>query len=631
VLAYGLDHGHFAGVPATVEVASTFHRVREDTGTGWPVAAAEHSGSECSHPAASSPSSPPHSTQIGSVQLFQQHCREAADVLPGKFEVEEVHALAIFDIRTLNGDRHGGNVLVCAAGEKSSRTWPATHEECHATAAGAEEEEGGEERQSSSTPGLTNGTTEGDSSTMDLSAVAPPPFAEADGGAAATSANDAGETAVLCGHDHRGGRGSPRFSRATAVCPPSSPYTFSPPELRRAGPRAGRAEAGPAVHLVPIDHSYICPSGYADPEYEWLAWPQAKRPFSTTSLAYIAELDAEADAQLVRAALLAHRHPLLHLLTDAGGAHDSGSDATQKAVGDADTNAEEVQTKGYGQHTDGSAWQHTTASNTAAATVANSSTATTTADVTPSSSSASRTTAADTGAEEETHSESTNDAEPPHSPPLVMDVTNSEHLLRCASHHDALSRFTTATAAPTREFDSPAAASLLQEMSCPSESDEEEVDGENGTEMSCAGVRLSRRRTTQYLQESATEASHAGARRHELHFMSTANVITYDKGAAEAAADVMRCTTHLLQIAALEFAKNAYEIGSLCRRARLTTPSVLEALIEDARDPGTWGVSMVVFDKLVREYLTRDSEEKDGTEGEGVHVTATQRDPNFIW
>jgi hypothetical protein len=56
--------------------------------------------------------------------------------------------------------------------------------------------------------------------------------------------------------------------------------------------------------LVPIDHSYILPEGFADPDQlDWMGWPQSKVAFSQEELSYIARLDAEGDRKTVSEAL----------------------------------------------------------------------------------------------------------------------------------------------------------------------------------------------------------------------------------------------------------------------------------------------------------------------------------------
>lgn len=135
ILAYRLDEGHSARVPHTMEVSIN--------------------------------------GRVGSLQRFVQHCAESADYLPGRFPVDDVHRIAILDLRMLNSDRHGGNILVC------------------------------------------NNT----------------------------------------------------------------------------------------MRLIPIDHSYVAPSGYADPEFEWMQWPQTRVPFSKETVAYVANLDAHRDRDAVDALL----------------------------------------------------------------------------------------------------------------------------------------------------------------------------------------------------------------------------------------------------------------------------------------------------------------------------------------
>jgi len=53
-------------------------------------------------------------------------------------------------------------------------------------------------------------------------------------------------------------------------------------------------------HLTPIDHAYSLPPTLEDASFDWLYWKQAKVPFSPDSLRYIAELDIEKDATILR-------------------------------------------------------------------------------------------------------------------------------------------------------------------------------------------------------------------------------------------------------------------------------------------------------------------------------------------
>lgn len=91
VIAYQLDHYHFANVPETIEVKMPnrlFQRKDEQKG--------------CKH---------------GSLQKFVQSsdgyaCKASCDMGPGSFPTDDVHRMGQLDIRLLNCDRHGGNALV---------------------------------------------------------------------------------------------------------------------------------------------------------------------------------------------------------------------------------------------------------------------------------------------------------------------------------------------------------------------------------------------------------------------------------------------------------------------------------------------------------------------------------------
>eukprot|EP00164_Ancoracysta_twista_P001000 GFYU01001305.1.p1 GENE.GFYU01001305.1~~GFYU01001305.1.p1 ORF type:complete len:413 (+),score=129.18 GFYU01001305.1:646-1884(+) len=56
----------------------------------------------------------------GSFQVYATHDCESWDVGPSIFPVSQVHSLGIFDLRVLNCDRHGGNILVRRGGMFSS-------------------------------------------------------------------------------------------------------------------------------------------------------------------------------------------------------------------------------------------------------------------------------------------------------------------------------------------------------------------------------------------------------------------------------------------------------------------------------------------------------------------------------
>ncbi|KAL5200466.1 hypothetical protein ABZP36_021669 [Zizania latifolia] len=53
------------------------------------------------------------SFKIGSLQMFIQNNGSCEDMGPHAFPVQEVHKIAVLDIRLANADRHVGNILVC--------------------------------------------------------------------------------------------------------------------------------------------------------------------------------------------------------------------------------------------------------------------------------------------------------------------------------------------------------------------------------------------------------------------------------------------------------------------------------------------------------------------------------------
>lgn len=54
------------------------------------------------------------------------------------------------------------------------------------------------------------------------------------------------------------------------------------------------------VVLIPIDHGYCLPESFEDCTFDWLYWPQAKHPYSPETVAYINNLDADKDIELLK-------------------------------------------------------------------------------------------------------------------------------------------------------------------------------------------------------------------------------------------------------------------------------------------------------------------------------------------
>lgn len=56
----------------------------------------------------------------------------------------------------------------------------------------------------------------------------------------------------------------------------------------------------PLYELIPIDHGFCLPETLEACYFEWLHWPQAMLPFTEDELKYIAEINIEADKELLR-------------------------------------------------------------------------------------------------------------------------------------------------------------------------------------------------------------------------------------------------------------------------------------------------------------------------------------------
>jgi len=84
--AYLLDHGQFAGVPATAMAEASHHSFNHSNGKQKP--------------------------KLGMLQEYVVHDDVAGDLSPDLFSVNEVHKIGILDIRCVNTDRNEGNILV---------------------------------------------------------------------------------------------------------------------------------------------------------------------------------------------------------------------------------------------------------------------------------------------------------------------------------------------------------------------------------------------------------------------------------------------------------------------------------------------------------------------------------------
>jgi hypothetical protein len=59
-------------------------------------------------------------------------------------------------------------------------------------------------------------------------------------------------------------------------------------------------QEGERVKLIPIDHGFVLPAEPGEAFFDWLNWPQTREPFSPDELEYIARIDLDADAKMLR-------------------------------------------------------------------------------------------------------------------------------------------------------------------------------------------------------------------------------------------------------------------------------------------------------------------------------------------
>jgi hypothetical protein len=72
----------------------------------------------------------PKKPKLGSLQQFVRAFSSCEDMGTAKFEVEEVHKIAVLDMRLANTDRNGGNILVCRDENNDLKLVPIDHGYC---------------------------------------------------------------------------------------------------------------------------------------------------------------------------------------------------------------------------------------------------------------------------------------------------------------------------------------------------------------------------------------------------------------------------------------------------------------------------------------------------------------------
>ncbi|KAL2461484.1 Phosphatidylinositol 4-kinase gamma 4 [Abeliophyllum distichum] len=68
--------------------------------------------------------------KIGSLQMFMENNGSCEDMGPSAFPVEEVHKIAVLDMRVANADRHAGNILVSKGQDGQTVLIPIDHGYC---------------------------------------------------------------------------------------------------------------------------------------------------------------------------------------------------------------------------------------------------------------------------------------------------------------------------------------------------------------------------------------------------------------------------------------------------------------------------------------------------------------------
>lgn len=132
VAAYLLDYNHFAQVPHTVLVkfthpifhvsankpaspqlseAASFNNIETQSAASLD-SALSTSTSQLIQARRAMESSGPSPSKLGSLQEFVAHDCDTSEIGTSMFSLQDVHRIAILDIRLFNTDRHAGNILV---------------------------------------------------------------------------------------------------------------------------------------------------------------------------------------------------------------------------------------------------------------------------------------------------------------------------------------------------------------------------------------------------------------------------------------------------------------------------------------------------------------------------------------
>lgn len=129
VAAFLLDHNGFAGVPMTTLVEAQ-HPAFNTNGARLKLSEGGASMGAHSILPGSSSSKAHHVKKVGSFQEFVRAEGSMDDLSPSKLSVEQVHKIAILDIRLMNADRNAANLLCRRLPDNSLELVPIDHGYC---------------------------------------------------------------------------------------------------------------------------------------------------------------------------------------------------------------------------------------------------------------------------------------------------------------------------------------------------------------------------------------------------------------------------------------------------------------------------------------------------------------------
>jgi phosphatidylinositol 4-kinase type 2 len=136
VAAYLLDHDGFAGVPMTTFVEAR-HPAFNTNGSrlnvsqgGASIGSHSLTPSKTGSDVVSCKLEDKYMKKAGSLQEFVRFECTIDDISPSKLSVDEVHKIAILDIRLMNADRNAANLIVRKMSDKSLQLVPIDHGYC---------------------------------------------------------------------------------------------------------------------------------------------------------------------------------------------------------------------------------------------------------------------------------------------------------------------------------------------------------------------------------------------------------------------------------------------------------------------------------------------------------------------